>query len=280
MSIAVKDGLGILRYLEAVGAGTELDPYKVVQDVFIQDQTTAQISVFLGQDLDTGVVFRSGQSSDVVTLNITTTGATPVVGNFIFAKEGMFFTQVEITTVTPVAGNDYDVGISIPLDHVYTVAADVTLQNCNMNVDGSSTPVEFSVTPLGSEAGTEWDITRMIISMTHTSQGDDGLFGNLAALTNGVYFRIEDGTNYNLFNAKENADFAMEGYDIAYPARSGGGGTAGTRARITFNGQDKRGVVLRLAADSGDKFLSSVRDNLTGLTSHRVKVQGQLADNS
>ena len=278
MNLKMKDFDGNEVYLKMGGAGTDGDPHVPKQDVFIQDQTTPQISIYLGQSLDAGVLFRSSQVVNVETLNITTTGTTPVVGNYLCAKEGAFFSQIEIVSVTPVAGNDYDVGIAVPLDHAYTVAANICLQNCNMNVNGSITPVEFFVSPFGAGAGTQWDITRMLVSMTHPSAGDDGLFGNLPALTNGNYFRIEDGTNFNLFNAKENADFAMEGYDIAYPSRSGGGGVNGTRARITFNGQDKRGVVFRLAADTSDQFLGSVRDDLSTLTSYRVKVQGQVVD--
>jgi len=247
-------------------------------DVNIQDQTTAQISLFLGQHLDTGLVFRSSVDQDDETVEITTTGSTPVAGNFICIKENEYFTQMEILTVTPISGNNYDLGIAIPMDHAYTTSAHVCLQNVNMNVNGSSTPVEFFLSPTGSSTGTCWDITRMIISMTHAAAGDDGLFGGIADLTKGVYFRVEDGTNYNLFNAKENADFAVQGYDITYPTRSGKSGVYGTRARITFNGQDKRGVVFRLCEDSDDKFLAKVRDNLSTLAGFRVMLQGQVVE--
>lgn len=248
-------------------------------DVAIQDQTTPQISLFLAQHLDTGLSFRTAVSKDDETLEITTTGTVPVVGNFLCIKEGLFFTQTEIISVTPIAGNDYDVTVSIPMDHPYTTSSNVCLQDCDMNVNGSVTPVEFFIGPEGAEAGTQWDITRMIISMTHGTSGDDGKFGGITALTNGVYFRQENGGTYNLFNAKENSDFAIEGYDITYPARSGGAGSFGTRARITFNGPDKRGVVLRLSADNGDKFLACVRDDLTTLDRFRIKVQGQIVEN-
>ncbi len=277
-NILVKDGSGAAKYLKADGAGTDLNPYSPIQNVFIQDQTTPQISLFLGQELDTGLTFRGSQAANSEVLLITSSTA-PIVGNFLCIKEGPFFTQVEIIDVVG-AGPDYDVGIAIPSDHDYTASANICLQNCDMNINGSVTPVEFFVSPMGASAGTQWDITRMLVSMTHGSAGDDGLFGNLTALTNGTYFRFEDGTNYNLFNAKENSDFAIEGYDITYPSRSGGGGTAGTRSRITFNGRDKRGVVIRLSADSSDKFLACVRDDLASLDSFRVKVQGQVVDPS
>jgi hypothetical protein len=278
--LKMKDYDGADVFLKMGGSGTELDPFVPIQDVRIQDQTTPQFSIYLGEALDMSASFRSTQVEDIETLNITTT-ILPAVGNFLCCKENAFFSQIEITSVTPVAGDDYDVGVSMPLDHQYTTSAFVCVQNCDMNVDGSSTPVEFFVTPFGATAGTEWDITRLLVSMTHDVAGDDGLFGGIPALAVGTYFRIEDGTNFNLFNAKENSEFAIEGYDITYPNRSGKEGVYGTRSRTTFNGPDKRGVVFRLAADTSDKFLACVRDDLslsTGLVSFRAKVQGQVVE--
>jgi hypothetical protein len=248
-------------------------------DVRIQDQTTPQFALFLGESLDLNVTFRSTQTANLETLNITS-ATVPIIGNFICAKENAFFTQVEILGVTVIGGGDYDIDIAIPLDHEYTVGATIVLQNVDMNVDSSLdiNHKDFYVTPEGMSAGTEWDITRMIVSMTHGSAGDDGKFGGIPALALGVYFRIEDGTNYNLFNAKDNSQFALQGYDITYPIRSGGGGAFGTRSRITFNGSDKRGVVFRLAADTGDRFMGHTRDDLSGLDSFRVMIQGQVVD--
>lgn len=266
-------------YLKMLGAGTDLDPFKPVQDVFIQDQATQQISLYLGQNLTENVTYRAAQPGNATVLNITSDVA-PAVGNFICSKEGSFFTQPEIISVTSLGGNDYDVGIAMPLDHAYTTSAHLCLQNCDMNVDGSTTPIEFVLGPEGLAAGEQWDLTRMIVVMTHSAAGDDSRFGGLSALTNGTYFRLENGTNYNLFNAKENGDFAIEGYDIVYPTRAAAGSSYGTRARITFNGQDKRGVVLRLSVDTNDQVLACVRDDLSGLVSFRVKFQGQVTDPS
>ena len=277
-NIPVKDATGSTVYLKSDGLGTDPAPFAPVQNVFIQDQTTAGISLYLGQTLDAGVTFRTNQALDDTTIDITTTGTTPVVGDNILIVEGEKFAQEEITAVTPIAGNDYDVDVSMPLDYAFTTAATVTLQNIDMNVNGSVTPVEFGISPTGALAGIEWDINRMLVIMTHTGAGDDGLFGDQAQLTNGAYFRLEDGGTFNLFNARDNSDFASEGYDLTYSTRSGGGGSFGTRSRITFNGRDKRGIVLRLAADTDDKFVGVVRDNLTALSHFHVKVQGQVVD--
>ena len=248
-------------------------------DVSIQDQTTPDISLFLGQSLATDLTFTSTPAVDGETaVLITSPTVVPIVGNDIFIREGTYFSQLELNAVTDLTGGNYSVDLSMPLDYVYTTSATITLQNVDLSVNGSVTPIEFCLTAAGQTATEEWDINRMIVSMTHTASGDDGKFGGITALTNGIYFRYEDGTTKNLFNAKENADFAAEGYDITYPARSGGLGTYGTRARITFNGQDKRGVVIRLAAATADKFVGIVRDDLSTLTSFRVKVQGQVVE--
>ena len=273
-----EDGLGfttsalLINYLNGLMKGTT--------DVAIQDQTTPDISLYLGNDLDT-FTLTANRSIDDEIFNIITTGVTPVAGNFIFLKEGEGFTQVEIITVTPVAGNEYTIKIAIPLDFPYTTAAMGQLQTVNMNVDGSITPVKFDVDLTGLNPGVKWDINRMIVTSTMTTAGDDGLFANLAKLTNGVYYRTKNGITKNLFNARENADFADEsGGDVTYPPRSGGGGTFGMRARITFNGLDKRGVAKRLYASTGDEFQSFVRDDLTAvsLIRLRTKIQGQVVE--
>jgi hypothetical protein len=275
-NILVKLGDGTLAYLSATGSGTTQDPYIYDMNASNTDISSPQIALFLAQALDSGLVLRSAVTSGDETVEITTTGTTPVVGNHLFFKENEFFTQIEIMSVTPIAGDDYDLGLSIPVDHDYTTGAAVILENINMNVDGSSADVEFSISPAGLTAGVEWDITRMIIAMTHPAAGDDGLFGDLAALTNGVYLRIENGTKYNLFNARENAHFAEQGFDTDYEARSGKAGVFATRSRITFNGPDKRGVVFRLSASTSDKYVAIVRDNLSALNGYRTMIQGHI----
>lgn len=242
-------------------------------DVNIQDQTSDRVSLFLAQILGL-VINLSGSVKDASSFNVTTDGITPVVGNFICIQENEKITQEEILTVTPVSGDEYTITIAVPLDITYSASAGCSIQNVDMDVNGASATVEFKVIPA---PGTTWDINRMIVSMTHGTQGDDGLYGNLSALTNGVYYRKEDGqTSQNLFNARENSDYRNEGYDVTYVARSGGGGTYGTASRVTFNGQDKSGVSIRLDGDNSETFTGVVRDNLTALVKHRVRVQGHV----
>jgi len=244
-------------------------------EVEIQDQTSDRLSLFLAQVLGL-VTSISGAAKDESTFNIITDGVVPVIGNFICMQEEQKITQEEIISVALVSGNEYTITLAVPLDYDYTTSGSCSIQNVDMDVDGSITEVDFLV---GPKIG-EWDITRMMVSMVLSSAGDDGLFGNLTALTNGQYFRKEDsGDAQNLFIVKENSDFAIEGYDVSYPIRSGGGGSNGMRSRITFNGPDKSGVVVRLSATNSDTFKSVIRDDLTGLVRYRVKVQGHVVQN-
>ena len=248
---------------------------KLSRDVNVQDLTTDRISIFLAEILGF-IASMTGTAKDVMTFNVVTDGVTPVVGNFVCLQEEGKESQEEITVVTTVAGNEYTITIAIPLDFDYTTNGSCSIQNVDMDVNGSITPVTFMVGPQGNF---KWDITRMMVSMVYDSAGDDGLFGNLTALTNGNYFRKEDsGTAQNLFNAKDNADFAIEGYDVQYTIRSTGGGEFGMRSRITFSGQDKTGVVIRLDGKTSDTFVGVVRDNLTDLNKYRIKLQGHVVE--
>jgi len=244
-------------------------------DVAIQDQDTERISIFLGEVLGS-IVSLSGADKNVESLNIVTDGTVPVVGNFFCFQEDGHITQVEITSVVEVVAPEYTIGIAIPLDHDYGVDSGCVLQNVDMDVNGSGTPVTFQVGPRGNY---RWDITRLMIAMVLSSAGDDGLFGNLTALTTSQYFRKENsGHTQNLFDVKDNSDFAIEGYDVQYVVRSGGQGSHGMRSRITFNGPDKSGVVIRIDGATEDKFVTAVRSNLTGLNKYRIKIQGHVVE--
>lgn len=245
-------------------------------DVLIQDNNSPDISLYLAQLLDTATVLSNIALNDE-TIDIETTGVAPVAGNFIFLREGTSFSQTEIMTVTPISGNQYTLGITIPSDFPYTTASTCDLQNVDMDVNGSTTPIEFELVAKDNSLFA-FDITRMIISMVLQTAGDDGLFGNITALTDdGMYFRIENGITKNMFNVKNNSDFSQEGFDVSYTTRSGGGGSYGLSSRITFNGSDKRGIVKRLKFDTEDRFVSVVRANQTGLNKFRIKLQGHVS---
>ena len=111
--------------------------------------------------------------------------------------------------------------------------------------------------------------------MGHGSAGDFGLFGNVAALTNGVLLRVKIGGNYGtLTNWKTNGDINVDTGEVTFHLRSGGGGTHGTAANGAF--KDRTHAVMRLDGDLGDQFEVYVQDDLTGLSFFNMKVQGHI----
>lgn len=247
------------------------------RDVAVQDQFTEIIDLHMTRLIDTAVL-RSALAIDDRVAEITVV-TTPVVGDMISLKDvdGVAFYQGEIIAVTPVAGDDYDVDLDIPLDFPYSIADEITLRSPDMNVNGSVIPIVFSVSPVGLMAGTEWDITRMIYAVNGSGAMDDGLFGDQPALFRGIVFRSSDGITKTIFNAKNNGDFAEHGYDREYSSKAPAGQTS-VLVRRTFAGQSKNGVVVRIRADAGDGFACIIQDNLSLLVKARGVAQGHIVE--
>lgn len=158
------------------------------------------------------------------------------------------------------------------MDVVILAGADVDVVVNNM-IDAASagSPSIYIIEPPGDEL---WHILRLILAMTHSSAGDLGLFGNLAALTNGCLIRVRVSGVYHTFtNWKSNADIKRDFYDVEFDARSGGGGIFGTSARGTFS---KLGVAIKLNGANGDRLELVLQDNLSGLTTLRINGQGHV----
>lgn len=164
--------------------------------------------------------------------------------------------------------------LDTPLDFAFPVGSNVVPTSRDLNVNGSVTPVIASVTASGPVANKSVDITRIIVSMVLATQPDDGLFGNIAALTNGIVLRRNDGEVRNIWNVKANADLAALAYDVTYTARSVPQGSYGMRCRYTFAGQDKHGVAVRL--DPGDFLQLIIQDDLEALTEFRIIAAGHI----
>ena len=173
--------------------------------------------------------------------------------------------QLLALTATTMTLDSY-VDTEFPTD---TIVAQVEIE---MNSIGTlATPQEYVIRPNPDQI---IHITRIIITMTHTSLGDDGLFGNLDPLTNGFLIRANVNGVYGTFtNWKTNEKIASDMYDLRYTTRSSGGGTFGTVGRGSFY---KLGVVVRLDGSRGDFMEVYNRDDLTGLLSFEIKAQGHV----
>jgi len=200
-----------------------------------------------------------------ITLNV---GHGVSSGDHILLYQGNNFFVAEALSVAV-----DDITIDSPLDFAYDTTAIGIRGNTNLNVDGSVTPVIFSVSPKNLTDGVSWDITRFIAIIEDNSAMDTSTFGGLSALTNGVVFRSKNGITKNIFNVKTNGDFASEAFDVGYDDRAPSG-SFGFRVRRTFSGQDKNGVVIKLQSTTNDEFQIIINDDLTGLTHFHVIAQG------
>jgi len=257
-----------------------LDNHK---DVSIQDQHTELIDLYVTQLIDTCTV-TSNTEIDDTDIDISSATA-PVAGNIICLKEGTAFYQGQVLSFTG-TGPAYNVVVDNPLDYAYTTVGGCSIRSENLNVNAShATPQIFNVSPVGlvdpnnQTDGQKWDIVRVIFTMTDATAMDDGKFGAMDKLTNGIVIRKKNGTYKNIFNAKSNGDFRLHSYDVEYISDTQGpSGLFGFGSRRTFGGQSKNGVTIRLDADDNDEFQIIVQDDLTGLNSFKVVVQGHVVD--
>lgn len=243
-------------------------------DTYIQDQNTQPIDNYFTKSISSftlsadTVASGKGASSLVYDLDVTSGHGAIATNEIIIidtVSERVLYAVIISATATTLT-------LDRPIDAIYpaltTLARIVTT---NMAVNGSVTPQIFSIRGGFVPA----DIIRMILVITDSTAMDDGKFGGIAALSNGVVFRIINSFQKTIFNFKRNADFKQFAYDGAYQnGVSGPSGTESFTTRITFNGQDKHGVVLRIGED--DVLQMVIQDDLTDLVTFRGVVQGHL----
>ena len=237
--------------------------------VNLQDQTTQALDLRFIQQLDVDSLANPTAVGD---LDIDLTDATGFVdgnvvgfvnpnGNFCFPKQ-----------VGAAVGNT--ITIDTPIDRVYPTA-DTTIIRASddLAVDGSGTTQIFQVGPIGVAAEIEVDITRIMGYIQTGFAMDDALFGNLAALTNGVVLRHNNNVINNIWNAKTNGELALICFDSEYTTKAPSG-SFGFRFRNTYAGQSKHGVTIRLAA--GEKLEILIQDNLSTLEAFSLMAQGHV----
>jgi hypothetical protein len=237
-------------------------------DVAVQDQTTPLLDSYFLQSISNFTISADMTASTLTTLQYTfeaTASHGLTVGDEVLlldtAANRSFFANVLIVATNTIT-------IDRPIDYAFPAATTLgRIVRSNMNVDGSVTPEIFTV-----RAGTTpFDVTRVIIQMVHSSAGDDSKFGNQPALTRGITMRFVNGTQRTVFNWKTNGEIRNFCYDMDYTDRTAQG-QYGTGARITFGGQSKHGVVIRLSELDALQFI--VQDDLTDLTSVKVVAEG------
>lgn len=175
------------------------------------------------------------------------------------STNGSFFMQAAITNVV------LDViTLDTPINRVYTTAASlVAVSTLDMNVDGSVTPVTFSVLPFNLQRGAMEGVS---MEMRDNAPMDFETFGGLPALLNGVVVRVNngDGTYRNLYNFKSNGDIIERALIHSFFLNNGGN-TRGFSSNIVWGGDANNGTTIPLDGSAGQSLEVIVQDDLTGL---------------
>ena len=249
-------------------------------NTLVQDQYTPSLDLeFLQDTADPTTVAVATAIDDYV---IAVTDATDIeVGNTITitnlenpVPEYRFY----LATVLAKTGND--ITVDSPLDYAFDAGSAVFISTTEMAVDGTlANPQAFRIYGAEAESGVVMEITRINISIVSSAEPDDGKFGGIDALTNGIVLRRKNGDLRNMWNAKDNATLGiLAGIDIVYTSRTVPQGSYGTKCRISYAGPAKRGVALRL--EPGDYLEILIRDALSDLTSFKVAAQGHVDEGS
>jgi hypothetical protein len=238
-------------------------------DVNIQDQTTVPIDALFAQSVSAFTISQDATASTVDAMSYTfelTAGHGVNVGDELILLDTASDRALQCVAIT-VATNTLT--IDRPIDHAFASATTLgRIVTTEMAVNGSlASPQIFTF----RAALVPTDIVRFIITITDDTSMDDSRFGGIAALTNGLILRIDNSFQKTIFNFKSNQDIKQFCYDVEYSDKAPAG-EFGLSARITFGGQSKHGVVLRVSDDDVIQWI--VQDDLTELTTLKIACQG------
>jgi hypothetical protein len=267
-SVASPYGLGIT---VVDGMETSQDGNTAVK-VFIQDQTTQPIDLFMTENIGTATTLTvATQGENTVTME---PGHGLIVGYVIESSTAENFVQ---STVINVAGDV--ITVDTPWSRTFPIGVTVNVGNPSLVVNGSpASQAIYSVSPSVLQI---IDITRVIVRLEDSSAMAFDTFAGDGVLTNGVVFRIRnsDGTTTNLFNWKTNGDMIVRSFDHDFQTGVGGS-TRGFVARSTWAGPSKRGVALRVNGVLGEEFETVIQDDMTatgsGIDKFQIIVQGHV----
>lgn len=187
------------------------------------------------------------------------------VGEFMVLWNNGLFEQLKVINV-----NVNAITVDIPVASNFLAAStQVVRGSIDLNIDGSVTPKSFKfqmrqcIIPI--------HILSVKVTMQHAAAADDGKFGGIAELLNGLYFRIVNTQNINLGIYKNNQDFKDRGGEVIYTQKA----PAGTYAtEMIYDLKGVFGQILKIDPVKSDYFYGLVRDDLTGLNKFIISLIG------
>ena len=192
-----------------------------------------------------------------------------VVGHYIHILNGD--NEYVYPKITAIVSNV--ITVDSPFSNAYPTAG-TSIEHIIIDLSNTAgtlaSPKSYKIIPQGAE---KFHLLRMIGSIVSAAAPDDGKFGSLTALTNGVVIRGYDGTSgtFAKFTTwHDNSDIINDMFDVVY-SDAPKFGLYGTRFRWTIS---KVGVAVKLSAEAGDYIEILIQDDLTGLDSFTIKAQG------
>lgn len=245
--------------------------------VVLQDQSTQAIDLYMSQHVDGPFTLNSDTVKDNRVVEVVTPHSL-AAGDRAILYDSYGTQQLQVVSIVNQVGYD-EITMDRPIDRVYTVAlSEVHEETIDIAVDGSVTPQAFRFpNHLLSTFDITFDVTRIMTAISDESAMDDGLFGGIAALANGLVFRkvFADGTILTYASFKTNGGLGISA-DLAEYTDKAPSGEYGYNTKHYFGGQDRHGVVLRLTP--GDYLEVIVQDDLTGLSSVHALASGHVTD--
>jgi len=244
-------------------------------DANVQDQTTRPIDIMVNQILDIssyGLAVTPTINTYTITLN-TTTGLSP--GDKIAFLEQNGMPQIYFAYIKSISVNTITLNRPIPFNFSTNETTIFTFNN-QLNVDGSITPQVFTLTNVFDQS---FDIVRFNFKCTDDVEMHDGLFCGVDILENGIELRkwSNDGYYINYFNIRNNAKWGLLAFDVAYTDKGKPpDDTYGFGSRLTYGGQSKHGVVIRI--EPGERIELVVQDDLTDIGGASLMVEGHFTD--
>lgn len=242
-------------------------------EVQVSDQTTRPIMIPMTEmNPDTTITAPVAEGTKSITVdNIAgfIDGADiimtdPVSGQFFYGHQ-----------VGVIVGNTIEV--DSPIQGDYPIGATIRAGTDNMAVDGSVVTRTFKLRPEPG-AGNIVDITRLIFYCECNNAVDLSKFGDIVGgLTYGCALHYHNDVNYNIMNVKKNGHFAQMAYDFTtFSASNPAQGVNGFVSRLTFAGQSKIGVALRLGPT--DNLHIDIQDDLSGLIEFKIICEGHVVE--
>lgn len=236
--------------------------------VNIQDQETRPFDTRVNQIISSSYSLTVSPTVDSYNLTLnTTTGL--IVGDTIAFIEQNGIAQIYFGEIEAINGNVITMDSPVPFNFTPSATSVFEFDN-NLNKDGSITTQVFGLTNFFDES---LDITRFLFHCTDDSPMDDGTFCGGNELTRGMVLRkkLTNGNYINYWTIRTNGQWGELAYDKTYDAKAPSG-LYGMTVRLTYAGQEKHGVVIRLEPNESIELL--VQDDLTAITSAKLMVEG------